>query len=151
MAVDSSVLRARITRWGQAVFDRSIELTIEELREAAPLGVTGETRRGIQAQPGGRDTRPAARIVSTGKGGSFVEEGTEPHIIVGRPILRFLWGGDRIGQPGPNQRIATTRGAGVVFFRSVEHPGFPPRPWFEPTVARWADTHLQQAAEAVAF
>lgn len=40
----------------------------------------------------------------------FVHEGTQPHTIVGNPILAFHWAN------GPN-------GPGTYFFRSVHHPG----------------------------
>lgn len=124
-------------------------LMVAELREAAPLGTTGDTRRGIQAIAGGSTLRPAFTVRSSGKGGDFVEDGTKPHIIRPRSgsALRFLGGGGRISQPGPNQRIAT-RGGGVVFAKVVHHPGTPARPWFRPVVERF-DEFLQRAAARV--
>lgn len=150
-AVDSTELRSKLMRWGGAAFDRSLDLLVDALRDAAPLGTTGATRRGIQRTSEGGPTRPAGSVRSTGKGGSFVEEGTEPHVIVAQgKALRFLWGGGRVSAAGPNQRTPTARGSGVVFFKSVQHPGFPARPWFAPTLDTWEQL-LAQAADAVPF
>lgn len=138
--VDSTQLRDRVTRWGSALLDEAVDSMVRELREAAPLGETGETRRGITAEVGGDPLHPKATIRSTGKGGTYVEEGTQPHEItpVRAQALRFLAGGGRISQPSPNQRIAT-RGGGVVFATVVHHPGMPPRPWFAPVLDRFLE------------
>lgn len=138
--IDSSQLRDRITRWGGLIFDEAVDAMVAELIVDAPLGETGDTRRGIRAERSGSPTRPSATIRSTGKGGSFVEEGTQPHEITPRnaTALRFLAGSGRISQPSPRQRIAT-RGGGVVFAKIVHHPGMPPRPWFQPVFDRFLD------------
>lgn len=147
--VDSSVLRERLARWGEALVDEAGQLIVNELREAAPLGQTGDTRRGIDSMPSGGPLRPAVTVISRGKGGTFVEEGTAPHVIVPRnaSVLRFLGGSGRISQPGPNQRIAT-RAGGVVFAKVVQHPGTSARPWFGPVVQRFVE-FLERAASAV--
>ncbi len=120
-----------------------------ELREAAPLGATGETRRGIDSVAGGTALRPAFTLRSKAAGGDFVEEGTRPHIIVPRrgKALRFQGGGGRISTAGPNQRIAT-RAGGVVFAKVVNHPGTPARPWFRPVAERFEE-FLERAAARV--
>lgn len=128
-----------------------MQLTVDDLRASAPLGETGDTVRGIQSQMGGSADRPSATIVSRGKGGSFAETGTRPHIITPRnsKVLVFPGTSGRISQPGPSQRIAT-RGGGMVFATIVHHPGTPARQWFGPALERW-ETHLQQAGEATPF
>lgn len=143
---NANALRQDLLRRTERTFAEATRLMVDELREAAPLGETGETRRGISAELTGAGTQLSATIVSVGKGGQFVEEGTRPHLIVARgKALRFLGGGERISQPGPNQRIAT-RSGGVVFAKSVNHPGTPARPWFKPVVDRW--TEFLQRAQA---
>ena len=135
---NASALRNRVERLGSEMFRVGVhDLMVNELREAAPLGETGETRRGIEAMPTGPTS---ATIRSTGKGGEYVEKGTQPHVIRPRnaKALRFLAGGGRISQPGPNQRIAT-RAGGVQFAMVVNHPGTPPRPWFGPLVEKLGD------------
>lgn len=146
---DASALREKVLRRYDDVFSEALSMMVDELREAAPLGETGDTRRGIEAIPGGSPLRLAGTIRSTGKGGEFVEEGTEPHLIVPRnaKVLRFMGGSGRISQPSPNQRIAT-RAGGVVFAAYVEHPGTPPRPWFGPVVERYPE-FLERAAARI--
>lgn len=146
---DATALRERIIRRGEDIFAESQRLMVAELREAAPLGETGDTRRGIESIPGGSALRPAATIRSLGKGGDFVEEGTRPHVIRPRSgsALRFVGGSGRISQPGPNQRIAT-RSGGVVFAKVVNHPGTSARPWFRPVVERFGE-FLERAAARV--
>lgn len=124
---------------------------VAALRDAAPLGETGDTRRGIEAVGGGSPARPAATVRARGKGGEYVEEGTRPHVIVPRnaSALRFVGGSGRVSQPAPNQRIAT-RSGGVVFAKRVNHPGTPPRPWFRPVVEQYA-RFLQRAAQRVRY
>ena len=137
---DTRALRERIVRHGADLVAEADRMVVLALREAAPLGATGETRRGIVSIPGGTALRPATTVRSTGKGGDYVEAGTRPHVIRPRSAraLRFLGGGRRVSQASPNQRIATTAG-GVVFAAVVHHPGTPARPWFRPVVERWGE------------
>ncbi len=144
---DATAVRAHLIAHADAVFAEATRLMVNELREAAPLGATGDTRRGIEAIPGGTPERPAATVRSVGKGGDYVEEGTRPHIIRPRNgrALRFVGGSGRISQPGPNQRVATL-GGGVVFAKVVNHPGSPARPWFRPITERFGEFLARAAA-----
>lgn len=146
---DASALRARLYQRADAIVGEAERLMVAALREAAPLGQTGDTRRGIDSVAGGSTLRPAFTLRSSAKGGDFVEVGTRPHVI--RPkngsALRFLGGGRRISQGAPNSRIAT-RAGGVVFAKEVRHPGTPARPWFRPVVERF-DEFLRRAAARV--
>lgn len=143
---DASALRQQaLDRYG-AVHDRASQLLEQALIDAAPLGATGDTRRGIEVRPGGGIGGSfASTAISKSPHGDFVEDGTAPHLILPRTarVLRFAGGSGRISQPGPNQRIAT-RSGGVVFSAYVNHPGTPARPWFAPTLERWSE-FLQQA------
>lgn len=59
------------------------------------------------------------RIGAIKKYALVVHNGSSPHTIPGNPILRFFWPGAPMGMGGP----------GVYYFKSVHHPGAPPRPW----------------------
>ncbi len=142
---NATATREALVRRADALMADTERLMTDALREAAPLGTTGDTRRGVDSVPGGTAERPAFTLRSTGKGGDFVESGTRPHVIRPRngQALRFLGGGGRVSQAGPNQRIAT-RAGGVVFAKVVHHPGTPARPWFRPVVERFGE-FLQRA------
>lgn len=146
----ATATKEHLTRWAAEVFRQAVEVDmVAALREAAPLGQTGETRRGIEAIAGGALLRPAAVVRSKAPGGDYVEEGTQPHVILPRSgsALRFLGGSGRVSTAGPNQRIAT-RAGGVVFAKRVNHPGTPARPWFRPVVERFGE-FLERAAARV--
>lgn len=161
---DVAVLRAKVLDWADEVMDLAVgsenSLMIEALREAAPVGEDrmtggnfhppGDTRRGIEAVPGGSPTRPSATVRSTTKQGEWVEEGTEPHVIprggaAAGIILAFPSDRAVVSQPRPNSRIATRQG-GIQFARVVHHLGQPARPWFRPVVERFSE-FLRMAAD----
>lgn len=146
---DFTELKTRISRWGDDVTERSGDLLQQALRDAAPLGRTGETRRGVNVKSAGASPLPALEARSESVHGDYVEEGTQAHVILPRnaKVLVFPGAGGRISQPGPNQRIPT-RAGGMVFSAHVNHPGTPPRPWFAPTLATWPEL-LRQAAASV--
>lgn len=141
--------RELVRRFADEVFGEATSDMENELREAAPLGATGETRRGVSVIETGGGDFFAATALSIGKGGDFVEDGTAPHVILPRnaKVLRFLGGSGRISTASPNQRVAT-KGGGVVFAKIVHHPGTPARPWFRPVVERWGE-FLRRAAARV--
>lgn len=70
-------------------------------------------------------TRFSVSIVADTDYAGFVDDGTDPHPIVGNPNLTFWW------PEGP-------RGVGFYTYRSVMHPGTQPRRFFtEPMPDRW--------------
>lgn len=142
-------LQRAVVQFAQQVHDEAVQDVIDELREAAPLGETGETRRQIRSVPLGAGTRPASRVEAPTPQAEWTEEGTEPHDIVpvNAQVLRFLGGGGRISQPGPSQRIAT-QAAGVIYTMIVHHPGNPPRAWFDPVVQTYEEK-CQRAADRI--
>ncbi len=145
---DVTVLKARVSRWAERVTERSGELLQSALRDAAPLGRTGETRRMVTVQRAGSSPTPGLVARSASPHGDYVEEGTPAHVILPRTakVLVFPGSGGRVSTASPNQRVPT-RAGGVVFATRVDHPGTPPRPWFAPTVRTWP-TLLRQAAAA---
>jgi hypothetical protein len=160
---NAAALRQRVIRYGQDVFSEALDLMVEALREAAPVGEDradggafgthppGDTRRGIEAIDGGTETRPAGTLRSATPQGEWVERGTEPHRIEPRTpggVLAFRGGRGVISQPRPNSRIATRQG-GTVFAKHVNHPGQPARPWFGPVVERFPEFLRRAAARVV--
>lgn len=79
----------------------------------------------IAAEDG--ETRIGRTIRSPADYSSFVDEGTEPHRIDGRPLLAF-----------------TARDGTRVVVRYVNHPGTPRTGWWSDTVAKLGD-YLQNA------
>lgn len=148
---NAGALRERVQTYNQRVFDEGVRLLMLELVEAAPLGETGDTRRGITSTPGGGGVRMTAQVRSESPHGDYVEEGRPFPLDIdlsgtGR-VMRFQGGGRRISQPGPNQRIST-RAGGVVFTTKIHQEPRPPRPWFRPVVDRWPE--FLERAEALA-
>lgn len=140
---NADALRQTVRLRYARVHAEATRLLVNALREAAPLGATGDTRRGIKASPSvGVGSGFAATVVSNGKGGEFVETGTrawDKRMPAGRGnVMVFLGGGRRVSTAAPNQRVATLSG-GMVFTKTVHHPKVPARPWFRPTVEQWPD------------
>lgn len=129
----ADTLRQNIERRGQVIFDRAVQLTKDALRDAAPVGETGDTRKQVDVRPVAKGTKLVAEAVAPAKGGEFVEKGTKRHVIPkggrGPKVLRFD-GND-----------------GVTFRRVVVHPGTRAKPWFKPTVAKWQRILAQAARE----
>ncbi len=126
----TDALRQAIERRGRAIFDRATQITKDALRDAAPVGESGDTKGQVDVRPLGGGTVLAAEAVAPAKGGEFVEEGTRAHVIRPRRaggVLVFESGGE------------------TVYARVVHHPGTTAKPWFRPTVDRW-ERFLDQAA-----
>lgn len=98
----------------------------QRLRDAAPVGETGNTKRNTKVRIANNNRREIRLVAEVNVPyAEFPEKGTRPHVIVPRRagVLSFFW-------PKLGRR---------VFFARVNHPGNPARPWFEPTLARWAE------------
>jgi hypothetical protein len=103
------------------LMERATRVQVAAIQEAPyKTGVLKRSivKRGIEDVGG----RLAIRIVADTTSASatrtsyalYVHEGTQPHVIIGKPFLSFMWAN------GPN-------GFGRYFFRSVNHPGTPAR------------------------
>lgn len=105
MATDTTGLRDGVVEWSRQVHDQAIEEFSRTLYDAAPVD-TGELRASLE-QEGGVDT--GAEIIGavgfTAEHASWQDEGTDPHEIVGNPLLAFEIDGH------------------VVIVHSVQHPG----------------------------
>lgn len=69
-----------------------------------------------------------AQIFAKAKYASYLEEGTQPHLIAGDPFLAFEWKGEK------------------VFFRYVNHPGTRPMPFMGPALQK-AERVVQREVE----
>lgn len=98
----SEMLSRGIVKIPRLIVERGTAILEEELRNTVPV-VTGKLRASVirhsLSDLGGK--------VSTSSGyGVYVDEGTGPHVILGKPLLRFEVDGK------------------VIFARRVFHPGF---------------------------
>jgi len=105
----------------------------QRLQQAAPVGETGNTKRNTRVRlvANNRNEIRLAAEVNVDYA-QFPEEGTRAHTIVPRraQALSFYW-------PKLGRR---------VFLARVNHPGNPARPWFHPTLARFAEFIREVAA-----
>jgi len=96
-----------------------VETTMKEL---APVGKSEKGSRGgkgaLQKSISKTIMASEAKIGPNVNYAIFVEKGTKPHVIVGNPILSFIWKGKR------------------AFFRSVNHPGTEAQPFVEPALVQ---------------
>lgn len=91
---------------------RAVKVLAKAVQEA-PVGKTGALRRGLRMSQS-RDVRgrwsTGYDVISTADHTLYVIKGTKPHKIVPKEqggVLAFFW----------------KQGGGLVFFRSVNHPG----------------------------
>lgn len=105
-------------------------------REEAPKR-TGAYARSIKHQTYQRGDVTGFTVSSARPLGKYIQEGTRAHTIRARRgrVLRFYWA------KGP-------RGAGVYFFRHVNHPGTKPNKFYQRAIARWMPGMRGEAVDA---
>ena len=109
-----------------------------DIRSSAPVGVTGEYKKGIRVATSLKNGQIVAVVRTTGRHGylaNWLEHGTAAHEIVPRPRGKkeaLLLSGEFGG----------TSGAGA-FFAGVMHPGTKPRPHFRPALDNRAEDALR--------
>ena len=119
MAWDLTDLRTRITTRATRAVQTAAPRLESELKRTSPVK-TGTMR--------GRTTVAAAGLTATATidtgYASYVREGTPPHTITAKraAVLSFFW--PRVGRQ--------------VFFRTVNHPGTQPNPWYNTAINRWS-------------
>lgn len=127
MPADFSDLSASVQEWVNEAAADAIDALGEELRELAPVGEgdhdgprLNETLEVTVLTIGGGEFH--GQIAFTAEHASYTDEGTDPHIIEGNPLLAFEWEGR------------------LVIVRSVNHPGYAGTGWFTEncTDERWA-------------
>lgn len=131
MAVDVASLTAALSDWGERVFVEAAGDLADQVREAAPVGETGNLRDSVEAVIGSTGTINTGAIEVGVEYASMVDEGTSAHEIEGNPLLAFEVGGEQ------------------VIVHRVAHPGTTANPFFTNTAtdANWLAA-LESAAEA---
>jgi len=138
VAVDASGLRDAVERWAEEVHRRAVDDLLDEVDAAVPRG-SGDRAGGGQRLADTREVRDAssgsravASVAYTAEHASFTDEGTDPHPILGDPLLAFEWNGR------------------LVIVRSVRHPGTEGTAWWSSRVddQGW-ERALSGAAEGV--
>jgi len=126
---DTSGLEAGVREWAARVAEQAIVDLSVTLQEAAPVR-TGELRGSVEVD-GPHDTGGEA-VGSVGFAAdhaSYTDEGTEPHEIVGNPLLAFEWNGT------------------TVIVHSVQHPGTEGTHWWTDNAT---DDEWERACERAA-
>lgn len=98
----------------------------ELAQEEAPEGETGKFRKSIAFRTFVGGNQMGFTMSDAQPLGTWIRGGTRPHIIRAKnaSFLRFYWA------RGP-------RGAGIYFFRSVNHPGTKKNPYIGRAYRRW--------------
>jgi Bacteriophage HK97-gp10, putative tail-component len=115
-SVNTYALRAKVAEFGAAVVEEAVQRLSDDVHATVPVGEDDPLGR----RQGGtlRDSRWGPRRTGpytwefgyTAEHGKYVDQGTDPHWIIGDPLLVFWWGK-----------------TGKVEFRSyVMHPGYSP-------------------------
>lgn len=123
----------------EADLTRDFTAAVKEIRDGAERGVRVGAREGVAAIRaehtyvsrsgelernthhviiGWSGDKFTAKIIAGTKYASYVEKGTQPHLITGNPTLSFWWKGER------------------VHFRFVNHPGSKPYPFMHLALTR---------------
>lgn len=112
MAVDVDELKASITDWASKGAGQALDDLRQGTHDRCPFGVSED---GGTGQPHLLDTEEAivtaegeqwtGTLAYTAEHASYLDEGSEPHLIEGNPLLSFMWNGQR------------------VIVHSVQHPG----------------------------
>lgn len=108
--INNEQARRVFVRFADADAKRRATKVLKAARTEAPMGKTGELRRGLRMEQS-RDVKgqwaSGYDVLSMAPHTLFVIKGTRPHKIPGNPFLAFFW--PVVGQ--------------FVIFRSVNHPG----------------------------
>lgn len=132
MATDTSGLEAGVREWAARVAEAALVDFSVVLQEAAPLGEG--TLRGSLELDGPHDTggEQVGSVAFPVDHASYTDEGTDPHEIVGNPLLAFEWNG------------------ATVIVHSVQHPGTRGTGWWtdNATDDGWAAA-CERAADGV--
>lgn len=94
--------------------DRNVPVKTKELKESIQFKVSHRNEESIIDVKAGGPNIPQAETT---------EKGARPHVIVPKRAnaLTFYW----------------PKAGRVVSLKKVNHPGNPPRPWFQPTMNEW--------------
>ncbi len=130
MTVSTEALTAALSDWGERVFIEAAGDLADRIRDAAPVGETGNLQDSVQPVIGSTGIVNTGAVEVTAEHASFVDEGTQPHPIEGNPLLAFEIGGE------------------TVIVHSAQHPGTTAQPFFTDNATEqvWLEV-LEEAAE----
>lgn len=133
MAVDVTGLLALVDEWAVQVGDVCAQELENIVRDAAPVGETGELRDSVSAEASGGAPVVTVHIEASSDHASYTDEGTPPHKIEGNPLLAFDW----------------PKAGKFMIVHSVNHPGTPAQRWFEEPMPGYLDQALDIAVAQV--
>lgn len=125
---NADAIRDDLTRLADSITGDIVNDMVNDLQAAAPFE-SGETRDSIEARQLDYGPVFSYEILSPTPQSVWTEEGTDPHVIEGNPLLAFNW---------------PKLGGKLMILRSVNHPGNKAMPWFHPITDTWPD-RLQRA------
>lgn len=141
MTADATQLRLALGSWAQQVQDQATDVTVGLVRFTGDVpNATGELRGAIAKEGPTVDQgqRFRSRIIAPVIQAATTDKGARAHVIRPRRaggVLRFNW----------------PKAGGVVVLRHVNHPGNPPRPWWQRAIEREYAQALRLAARMVPF
>lgn len=91
---------------------------------------TGQLRQSVQTTDIGIVSK---KVVVTKEYGKFIEYGTKPHVIKPKKGKFLVFQIARMARGGKAKTTGKAK-SGLIFARSVRHPGTKPRPFFAPAV-----------------
>lgn len=120
---DTRELKRKLVRHATRLHERAVDEIARGLDRRVPkdTGATAFSRRIVTSAT---ESRISSEIFYPGEVPNYLDEGTKPHTITGRPLLVFFW--PRVGR--------------TVFLRRVRHPGSRKhKGWFSKwvTASRW--------------
>lgn len=102
----------------------AMQHAVEEAERHAKTTALFQDRTGVlRSQIVSWHTDTTGEVAANASYARWVESGTQPHLIVGNPFLRFEWRGE------------------WVSFRAVNHPGTQPRPFMQ-RAGEWGEAVL---------
>lgn len=131
MAVDVSELLTQIEDYAQEVGTVTADEVERIVKDAAPVGQTGQLRDEITTSVAGGSGVVTITVDSPAEPSSWTDEGTEAHRIEGNPLLAFEMGGS------------------LVIVHSVNHPGNAAQHWFDQPMPDYFQDALDIAAAQV--
>lgn len=128
--IDISGLLDSIETYAQDVGQVTRDELERIVKDAAPV-VSGEMRDAISVEVSGGSGSISLTVESPTEQSSYTDDGTQPHDIVGNPLLAFEMNG------------------ALVIVHSVHHPGTTAQKWFEEPMEGYFQDALDVAASQV--
>lgn len=136
MSADFSALANRLPGWALQVVTAAQGAMVPVLQGVAPVGKTGDTKRGVQRGPITGGTKAIAWLENTVPQAAYTNDGTDAHVI----------------SPTRAHGILANRDTGFIVRGPVTHPGSKKHVgWWDRAVQTRGPGELQRAAESTPF